>query len=136
MNIALWIVAVLLAVVFLISGIFKLFVPKEKLEALLHRLGGRAEATGEWTRDFSPGFLRAIAVLELLGAVGLIVPAALGIAPILVPVAALGGVLLFAGAIIMRLGRGERATIVTDLLYLALAAFVASGRFGPWSFST
>jgi hypothetical protein len=45
-------------------------------------------------------------------------------------------VLLFVGAVIMRLRRGERATIVLDLLYLALAAFVASGRFGPWSFTS
>jgi hypothetical protein len=136
MNVALWIVAALLAVVFLVSGTFKLFMPKERLTELLQRLGDRAEATGAWTRDFSPGFLKTIAVLELLGAVGLILPAALGIAPILVPLAALGGVLLFAGAVIMRLRRGERATIAIDLLYLALAAFVASGRFGPWSFTS
>jgi hypothetical protein len=43
--------------------------------------------------------------------------------------------LLFAGAVIMRLRRGERTTIVIDLVYLALAAFVASARFGPWSFT-
>jgi hypothetical protein len=44
-------------------------------------------------------------------------------------------VLLFAGAVIMRLRRGERATIVVDLVYLTIAAFVTSGRFGPWSFT-
>jgi len=135
MSVALWIVAILLAVVFLVSGTIKLCMSKEKLGALLRRLGGRAEETGAWTRDFSPAFLKTIAILELLGAVGLILPAALGIAPILVPLAALGGVLLFAGAVVMRLRRGERATIVIDLLYLALAAFVASGRFGSWSFT-
>jgi hypothetical protein len=42
--------------------------------------------------------------------------------------AATGAVLLFAGAVIMRLRRGERATIIGDLVYLALAAFVAWGR--------
>jgi hypothetical protein len=67
--------------------------------------------------------------------VGLILPAALDIAPILVPLAALGTVLLFVGAVIMRLRRGERMTIVIDLVYLAMAAFVASGRFGPWHFT-
>jgi DoxX-like family len=61
---------------------------------------------------------------EFLAAVGLIVPAALGIAPVLVPLAATGAVLLFAGAVIMRLRRGERATIIADLVYLAMAAFV------------
>ena len=135
MNLALWIVAGLLAVVILVSGSTKLFVPKENLDGLLQRLGPAAQATGEWTRDFSPGALKTIGVLELLGAVGLILPAALDIAPVLVPLAASGAVLLFAGAVIMRLRRGERATIAVDLVYLAMAAFVASGRFGPWSFT-
>jgi hypothetical protein len=134
-NLALWIVAALLAVVFLVSGATKLFVPKESLDGLLQRLGGAAEAAGAWTRDFSPAGLKAIGALELLGAAGLILPAALDIAPVLVPVAATGAVLLFVGAATMRLRRGERATIVVDLAYLALAAFVASGRFGPWSFT-
>jgi hypothetical protein len=135
MNLALWIVAGLLAVVFLVSSATKLFVPKENLDGLLQHLGAAAQATGEWTRDFSPGALKAIGVLEFLGAVGLILPAALDIAPVLVPLAASGAVLLFVGAVIMRLRRGERATIVVDLVYLAMAAFVASGRFGPWSFT-
>jgi DoxX-like protein len=135
MNLALWIVAGLLAVVFLVSGSTKLFVPKKNLDGLLQRAGPAAQATGEWTRDFSPGALKTIGVLELLGAVGLIRPAALDIAPVLVPLAASGAVLLFVGAVIMRLRRGERATIVVDLVYLAIAAFVASGRFGPWPFT-
>jgi protein-S-isoprenylcysteine O-methyltransferase Ste14 len=126
MNLALWIVAGLLAFAFLYSSAAKLFVPKEKLAV---------NALGEWTRDFSPIGLKAIAVLELLGAVGLILPAALDIAPVLVPLAATGAVLLFVGAVIMRLRRGERATIVFDLVYLAMAAFVAWGRFGPKSFT-
>jgi hypothetical protein len=134
MNLALWIAAGLLAVVFLVSGSTKLLVSKEGLEALLKRLGPAAQATGEWARDFSPAALKTIAVLELLGAAGLILPAATGIAPVLVPLAATGAVLLFTGAVTMRLHRGERATIVTDLVYLVVAAFVASGRFGPWPF--
>ncbi len=127
MNVALWTVAGILAAVLLVSSITKLLVPRENLAAI-----GRA---GEWTPDFSPRFLKAIAVPELLGAVGLIMPAVLDIAPILVPLAASGAVLLFAGAATMRFRRGERATIVVDLGYLAMAAFVAAGRFGPWSFA-
>jgi hypothetical protein len=92
-------------------------------------------AASRWVEDFSPGALKAIGALEFLAAVGLIVPAALGIAPVLVPLAATGAVLLFAGAVIMRLRRGERATIIADLVYLAMAAFVAWGRFGPGSFT-
>jgi hypothetical protein len=128
MNLALWIVAGLLAVVLLVGGGSKLFVPKEQM-------AGMVGAASRWVEDFSPGALRAIAVLELLGAVGLILPAALDIAPVLVPLAASGVVVLFVGAVTMRLRRGERATIVGDLVYLALAAFVAWGRFGPESFT-
>ena len=84
--------------------------------------------------DFSPGALRAIGSLEILAAAGLILPAALDIAPVLVPVTAVCVALLFTGAVIMRLRRGERATIAADLVYLALALFIAWGRFGPESF--
>ena len=126
MNIALWIVAGLLAAVLLVSSA-KLFVPKEKM-------AGMGAAT-RWVEDFSPGALKAIGALEVLAAAGLILPAALDIAPVLVPITATGAVLLFAGAVIMRLRRGEKATIVGDLVYLAMAAFVAWGRFGPESFT-
>jgi DoxX-like family len=128
LNLALWIVAGILAVAFLVASSTKLFVPKEKLAGI----GG---AASRWVEDFSPGALKAIGALEFLAAVGLIVPAALGIAPVLVPLAATGAVLLFAGAVIMRLRRGERATIIPDLVYLAMAAFVAWGRLGPGSFT-
>ena len=73
MNLALWIVAGLLAVVFLVASAGKLFVPKEKMAGM--------SASSRWVEDFSPGALKAIAVLELLAAVGLILPAALDIAP-------------------------------------------------------
>jgi hypothetical protein len=128
LNLALWIVAGILAVVFLVSSSTKLFVPKEKLASM----GG---AASRWVEDFSPRALKAIGALEFLAAAGLIVPAALGIAPILVPLAATGAVLLFVGAVITRLRRGERATIIADLVYLGMAAFVAWGRFGPGSFT-
>lgn len=125
MNLALWIVAALLAAVLLVST-SKAFVPREKIASTGH--------AAEWVLDFSPGALRAIAALEFLAAVGLILPAVLGIAPGLVPVAATGVALLFLGAATMRLRRGERWTIAPDLLYLTLAVFVAWGRFGPEGF--
>jgi hypothetical protein len=126
LNVALWIVAGLLAVELLFSSA-KIVVPKEKLAT--------AGAATRWVEDFSQRALRAIGVLELLAAVGLILPAALGIAPVLVPLAATGAVMLFVGAAITRLRRGERATILIDLANLAVAAFVAWGRFGPGSFA-
>jgi hypothetical protein len=126
MNLALWIAAGFLAVVFLVSSA-KLFVPKEKI-------AGMGESV-RWVEDFSPGALKALAVLELLGAVGLILPAALDIAPVLVPLAATGAVLLMVGAVIVRLRRGEGRRVAGNLVLLAVAAFVAWGRFGPESFS-
>jgi hypothetical protein len=126
LNILLWIVTGLLAAVLLVST-SKMVVPRERIAAV-----GRA---GEWVMDFSPGALRAIGVLELLAATGLILPAVLDIAPVLVPITAVCVALLFAGATTMRLRRGERATIGADLVYLALAVFVAWGRFGPEPFT-
>ena len=125
MNIALWIIAGLLAVGSLAGGAMKLIQPKEKLAA---------SGMG-FVEDFSAGAVKAIGALEVLAAVGLILPAALDIAPVLVPLAAVGLVLLMVGAIITHLRRHEAQAIVVNLALLALAALVASGRFGPYSFT-
>ena len=126
MDIALWIGSGLRAAVLLVSP-SKMFVPREKIASVGH--------AAEWIMDFSPTALRVIGTLEILAAAGLILPAALDIAPILVPVAAVCVAVLFAGAATMRLRRGERGTIMPDLVYLAMAVLVALGRFGPWSFA-
>jgi uncharacterized membrane protein len=127
MNLTLWIIAGLLAVVYLLSGAGKLIVPKEKLATA---------PGGGWVEDFSAGSVKAIGALEVLGAVGLVLPAATDIAPVLVPLAALGLVLIMVGAVITRLRRHEPKPMVADLAYLALAGFVAWGRFfGPESFT-
>ncbi|MBM0276210.1 DoxX family protein [Micromonospora tarensis] len=125
MNLALWIAAGLLAAVALLAGVTKTVVPKEKL-ASAHG--------GGWTGDASVGFVKALGVLELLAAVGLILPAVLDIAPVLVPVTAICWVLLMVGATITHLRHDEAKFIVLNLTYLALAAFVAWGRLGPESF--
>lgn len=128
MNRALWIVAGLLAGVYLIGGVGKLIVPKEKLAAF---------PGGGWVEDFRAGAVKAIGALEVLGAVGLVLPAVLGIAPVLTPLAAVGLAVLMAGAVATRRRRHEPiAAMAADLVYLALAAFVAWGRsFGPKSFT-
>lgn len=125
MNLALWIVAGLLAVVFLLAGASKLLVPYEKLAA--------APGAG-WTNDFSPGFVKALGVVEILGATGLILPAALGVAPLLVPVAATGLAAIMAGAAVVTVRRREYLHALLDVGYLALAVFLALGRFEPQSF--
>ncbi|MFC6085092.1 DoxX family protein [Sphaerisporangium aureirubrum] len=126
MNLALWIAAGLLAAVALTGGVTKTFVPKEKLAAA---------HGGGWTGDAGVGFVKTLGVLELLAAVGLILPAALGVAPVLVPVTAVCWVLLMAGAMITHGRRGEFAFVLLNLAYLALAAFIVWGRFGPESFT-
>jgi hypothetical protein len=72
-----------------------------------------------------------IGALEVLGAVGLILPAVLDIAPVLVPLAAVGLALIMVGAAVTRLRRHETKLLVADLVHLALAVFVAWGRFVP-----
>ena len=124
MNFTLWIIAGLLAAVFLFAGTIKLIVPKEKLAA-----------KGGWIEDFSAGFVKALGAVEILGAVGLILPALLDIAPVLVPLAALGLGLIMIGAAIVEFRRQEFKHMLLNLTYLALIAFVAWGRFGPESFT-
>ncbi|WLS43161.1 DoxX family protein [Micromonospora profundi] len=126
MSLALWIAAGLLAAIALAGGITKTFVPKEKLAAT---------NGGGWTGDASVGFVKTLGVLEILAAVGLILPAVLDIAPVLVPVTAACWVLLMVGAMITHLRHGEATFIVLNLVYLALAAFVAWGRLGPEPFT-
>jgi uncharacterized membrane protein len=126
MNLTLWITAGLLAVVFFVGGAAKLFMPKQKLAAL---------PGGGWVEDFSAGAVKALGVLDILAALGLMLPAAFDIAPVLVPLAAVGVVLLMIGAVITRLRRHLAGTIVADLAYLGLAGFVAWGRVGPVPFT-
>jgi hypothetical protein len=121
MNTALWITTGLLTAVFLFSGPGKLLVPREKMAAMTD--------AARWVLDVKPGTLKAIGALEILGAAGLVLPALLGIAPILVPLAAAGLALIMTGAVILRVRRGEPKAALLDGGYLALTAFVAVGRF-------
>ncbi len=126
MDLALWITAGLLAAVFLFAGSTKLFLSREKL----------AEAPGGgWVLDFSAGFVKALGAVEILGAVGLILPALLGIAPVLVPLAAVGLATIMVGAAIVTYRRRESTHVLVDVTYLAMAVFVAFGRFGSESFA-
>jgi hypothetical protein len=125
MNIALWIIAGLLAAAFLASGAMKLLQPKERLVA----------SGVEFLEGFSAGSIKAIGALEVLGAVGLILPAALDIAPVLVPLAAVGLVVMVIGAIIAQLRRHQTQPMVANLAMIAAAGFVMWGCFGPESFT-
>ena len=126
MNITLWIIAGLLAALFLASGATKLAQPKDKLVA---------SGVGAALEGYSGGTVKAIGLLEILGAVGLVLPAAVDIAPVMVPFAAVGLVLLMVGAIITHLRRREPQGIAVTMLLLVLAGFVALGRFGSEAFT-
>ena len=118
MNIALWIVQGLLAVMFLMAGGMKASQSKEKI---VERMA--------WANDFSPGAIKTIGILEILGAIGLILPAATNILPWLTPLAAIGLVLTMVGAAITHARRGEFSSIGMNVVLLLLAGFVAYGRF-------
>jgi uncharacterized membrane protein YphA (DoxX/SURF4 family) len=123
-NLVLWVAAAVLAAVFLAAGAMKLTQPKDKL----------AQSGMGWTEDFSPGAIKAIGALEVLAAIGLIVPAALDIVPDLVPVAAIGLVVLMLGAAVTHLRRKESQMVAVNVVVIALAAFVAWGRFDAQPF--
>jgi uncharacterized membrane protein len=120
MNIALWIIAGLLAAAYLIAGLTKLTKSKADLEK---------NANMGWTQDFSQSAIRGIGAAEVLGAIGLILPQATGIAPILTPIAAVGLVLLQVGAIVVHVRRQEAKVLPVNIVLLLLALFVAVGRF-------
>jgi hypothetical protein len=116
MNITLWIAQILLTVVFLISGVTKVIRPSEKLRAGIP--------------EVQPGVIRLIAVAEILGALGLVLPGLTGIAPFLTPVAATGLAIVMIGAVVTHARRKEGRSVVLNLVLLALTVVVLVGRFG------
>lgn len=116
MEIAIWIVSGLLALVNLGAGAAKLLTPREK-----------HVAQQPWAGDFTHNQVRLIGVVEVVAAIGLILPRLLDIAPILSPIAAAGIVLLQAGA--MSVHRRRNEMIVPNMVILVLAGFVATAGF-------
>ncbi|MBI4523950.1 MAG: DoxX family protein [Deltaproteobacteria bacterium] len=114
MYYALWIVQGLLALIFLFAGGMKLVLPIEELTKQIALPG--------W-------FLRFIAVAEVLGAIGLILPWLLGIRPGLTPLAAAGLVIIMIGATVLTLASGSIAMALIPLVVGFLSAFVAYGRW-------
>ncbi len=119
MNKTVWTVSALLAVAFLLIGLGKLLPSTADLEAsaagvpvLLLRIAGGA---------------------EVLGALGLILPAATRIAPFLTPIAASGLVITMIGAVTTNIIIGEYGLAVLPALLGVFSAFVAWARFGPQS---
>ena len=126
MHMTLWIATGVLALVALTAGIIKTLVPKDRLAT---------QHGGEWTAHASVGFVKMLGVLELLAAVGLILPGVLDIGTVMVPVTALCWVALMIGAMITHIRLGQARFVALNLIYLALAAFIAWGRLGPEPFT-
>jgi DoxX-like family len=82
-----------------------------------------------WAADVTDDQFRAVGVLEIAGALGLILPEATGIAPLLTPLAAVGLALTMVGAIVTDLREGEPERLAAPIVLLALCLFVAVERF-------
>lgn len=119
MNTALWIVQALLALAFLMAGGMKVAQTRSKL----------MEMGMEYVEDFTDAQVKGIGVVELLGAVGLILPMALDILPVLTPLAAVGLALTMVGAAYTHYRRDEVPKIAPNVVLFALAVFAAYGRF-------
>lgn len=119
MNTTLWIIQGILAAMFLTAGISKSTQPIEKL----------LKSGISWADRYPVSTVRLIGVSELLGAIGLILPWSTNIFPILTPIAASALALVMVFAIFHHLKHKEYKAIAFNLTLMALAIFVAYGRF-------
>jgi len=119
MNTALWVAQGLLAVAFLGAGLLKLVKSRDELAPKM-----------PYVEDFSDSAIRGIGLIEVLGAMGLVLPWLLGIAPFLTVWAAIGSALTMVGAAIVHVRRGEMVNVPVPIVLLALAVFIAWGRWG------
>ncbi|MFX3631756.1 MAG: DoxX family protein [Candidatus Pristimantibacillus sp.] len=117
MNIALWTVQGLAAIGFIYSGWLKAFQYE------------KAKASWGWVTDVSKGFVIFIGIAELLGALGLILPQAMNIVPVLTPIAATGLAAVVLLGALFHVTRKEYREIGVNIIFFALAVFVAISRF-------
>src|SRR5262245_10810070 len=117
LNIALWIVQVLLAFTLVGTGIWKLTTPIPTLGAKF-----------PWMEQVSPGFLYLTAVFDTLGGLGVLLPWATRIQPRLTALAALGVLALMMSAAAFHFSRGEGANTPFNFVMAGLALFIAWGR--------
>jgi putative oxidoreductase len=118
MAIALWIVQGLLALMFLLAGSRKSFLPLPAVKKSF-----------PWANHVPDGFTRFIGISELLGGLGLVLPAVTGILPWLTIVAALGLAVVMVCAMIFHLSRREFSVLGINLVLLLLALFLVVGRW-------
>lgn len=117
LHASLWIVQAVLAITFAGTGVWKLVTPIPELAAKF-----------PWMGEVSPAFLTATALFDLLGGLGLVLPAITRIRPGLTVLAALGCVALQLSAIVFHVSRGEAANTPFNVVLVLLSLFVAWGR--------
>jgi uncharacterized membrane protein YphA (DoxX/SURF4 family) len=122
MNIFLWILAGLLALMFLMVGSMKIILGRDKMAA-------REPERMDWVNDFSPSQIRLIGVVEVLGALGLILPLATGILTWLTPIAAVGLAIMMVSASAVHARRGEVQMRRGNIMIMVVALIIAIGRF-------
>ncbi len=122
MNIVLWVIQGLLALAFLMAGFMKAFMPKANLEKNM-----------AWVKATPAALVRFIGAAEILGAIGLIVPAITGIASWLTIAAAGGLAIVMLAAAGYHASRHENSNIGMNVVLLLLAAVIIVGRlsFAP-----
>jgi putative oxidoreductase len=116
-HVALWVAQVVAAVIFFLAGAYKVSQP---ITALAEGL--------PWVNDMPSWIVRFIGFSELVGAIGLIVPAAMRVAPILTSAAGAGLTMVMVFATGFHASRGEWRSVPVTLLLGALVGFVAWGR--------
>jgi uncharacterized membrane protein YphA (DoxX/SURF4 family) len=119
MSVVLWILQIVLAVVFLSAGLAKLTQPKARLAGSM-----------KWVDDFSGRSVKYIGALEILGALGVVLPWATGVARVLTPIAATGLLVIMVCAMATHTRRKEYTNIGANVVLAALALVVAVARFG------
>lgn len=121
MNLAIWIVQGLLAVMMLAAGMFKVVTPREKLSEKFR-----------WAKTWTDGNVKLLGLAEVLGAAGLVLPGLLHVLPVLTPIAGICLAILMVGAVKVHVDLKEPTTPAVAPLLLAI--FVAVGRLAlvPW----
>lgn len=117
LRLGLWAAQIALAFVFVSAGFVKLTTPIPQLAAMM-----------PWTGQYSETFVRAIALVDLAGGLGILLPALTRILPRLTVLAALGCAVLQVIALVFHLSRGEAAVTPLNVVLLALSLFVLWGR--------
>ena len=117
LNVSLWVAQSILAAMFLMAGVMKFATSIEEQRKM------------EWAKHVSEGLIHFVGVVEILGAIGLLLPSILKIKPWLTPWAATGVALVMVLAMGLNVSVGDTKPIMTIMILTAIALFVAWGRF-------